>query len=190
MANGEKNKGNIQQEPCTARNAPPEGVGSIELNLTQAEIDAIKEYTGDAYININDSLRGLDTMTDENKIIHDHLSSALDRARLPSDMILYRGASTQGLGALRELSPDELIGKIFTEQAYMSTSTIETVAEGIFGDMLMTIHAPMGAKGLDVSSISAFTHEAEILFQAGTKMLIIDAKIIDGIHHIVVEILL
>ncbi len=158
--------------------------------LTKSEIESITKYTGDNYVNINNSLRGLDKMTDSNKIIDENLSSALDKASLPNDVVVYRGTSTEALGDLNGLSPKELIGKTFVEPAYMSTSTDSTVAlETFSGNVQMTIKAPKGAKGLDVSLVSQFANESEILFQSGQVMQIQAAEIINDILHIIVKII-
>lgn len=68
----------------------------------------------------------------------------------------------------------------------MSTSTSSAVAEGFSGNMQMTIEASKGAQALDISSISQYTTEAEVLFNAGQKMLITSAEVKDGILYITV----
>jgi hypothetical protein len=104
------------------------------------------------------------------------MKSALDNASLPQDMVLYRGTSTDALGNLKNLSPDELVGKTFIEPGFMSTSANSAVASGTFsGNMQITIEVSSGAHALDISSISQYSNEAEILFNAGQKMTIISA---------------
>lgn len=70
----------------------------------------------------------------------------------------------------------------------MSTSTSNVVGEEFTGNMFMTIEASKGAKALDISSISQYTTEAEVLFNAGQEMLITSAEIKNGILHISVII--
>jgi len=43
VANGEKNKGSIHSEPCTARNAPPEGSGS---GITPERLSELAKNSG------------------------------------------------------------------------------------------------------------------------------------------------
>lgn len=119
------------------------------------------------------------------------VKSALDKASLPEDMTLYRGTNKVELGNLKDLSPDKLIGEQFTQPSFMSTSTNSTVASGTFkGDLLMAIQAPKGSKGIDIAPISQYgAIESEILFQAGTEMIIKEATVIDNVLHIKVEIL-
>ena len=54
--------------------------------------------------------------------------------------------------------------------------------------MQITIKAQKGAKALNISSISQYEGEAEILFNAGQKMVITDAKNVNGILHITVNV--
>lgn len=116
------------------------------------------------------------------------MKSALDNASLPQDMILYRGTSTELLGELQNLPTDELVGKTIMEQGFMSTSTETAIAEEFTGNMHMTIETSKGAQALDISSISNYTTEAEVLFNAGQKMLIKSAEVKDGILNITVII--
>lgn len=73
----------------------------------------------------------------------------------------------------------------------MSTSTKNTVATETFqGNMHMTIEAPKGSNGMDIASISQYGNiESEILFQAGTEMIIKEANVVDEVLYIVVEII-
>ena len=78
---------------------------------------------------------------------------------------------------MQNLSVDELVGKTFTEQGFMSTSTSNMVAEDFAGNMRMTIEASKGAQALDISSISQYTKEAEVLLGTGQEMLITSAEV-------------
>ncbi|TRW22004.1 hypothetical protein FL857_11825 [Criibacterium bergeronii] len=157
--------------------------------LDSEEIDALIKYTGDNYRNINDSLRGLDIMTDDNKMITEKLKTALDRASLPNNMTLYRGTSIEALGEYKNLDPKNLLGKTINEKGFMSTSMNNSVAEETFlENMHMTIEAPKGSKGLDISPISQYP-ESEILFKSEQEIVITDAKVEDGVLKIIVKLL-
>ena len=158
--------------------------------LTNDQIEALVKYSGFDYRNINNSLRGLDILTSDNQLTVKTIESVLDNASLPKDMILYRGTSTDALGPLKNLSPDELVGKTIVEPGFMSTSTEKIIAEGTFvGNMQMTIKASKGSQGLDISSISQYASEAEVLFQAGQIMEIQSAEIMNGVLHLGAEII-
>ncbi len=157
--------------------------------LSKSQIKALTKYTGSDYSNINKSLRGLDTATPENAKTIETMKSVLDKASLPENMTLYRGTSTKALGDLQNLAPEDLIGKIFVEQGFMSTSMSNTVSNAFSGNMHITIEAAKGAHALDISSISYYASESEVLFSAGQEMLITSAERIKGILHITVMIL-
>ena len=156
--------------------------------LSDEQIEALIKYTGDDYANINNSLRGIETLTPENRATVETMKSALDNSALPQDMILYRGTSIEALGSLQNLPTDELVGKTFMEHGFMSTSTSSVVGESFSKTMLMTIEAPKGAQALDISSISQFTTEAEVLFNTGQEMMITSAEVKNGILYITVTI--
>ena len=154
--------------------------------LSKKQVDAITRYTGSEYHNINDSLRGLDVATPDNAETIRTMKTVLDNSSLSSDMTLYRGTTTDALGNLKNLSPEELIGKSFVEDGFMSTTTNSMVSNAFSGDMHITIEAVKGAHALDVSAISNFPGEAEILFKSGQEMLITAAERINGVLHITV----
>lgn len=157
--------------------------------LSKGQVDALTKYTGSDYSNINDSLRGLDTASPENAKTIETMKTVLDNSSLLEDMTLYRGTTTKALGDLQNLAPEELIGKSFVEQGFMSTSTSSTVSNAFSGNMHITIEAAKGAHALDISSISYFASESEVLFSAGQEMLITSAEMIKGVLHITVMIL-
>lgn len=77
--------------------------------------------------------------------------------------------------------------KTITEPGFMSTSANNSVASGVFsGNMQIRIEASSGAHALDISSISMFPNEVEVLFNAGQEMLITLAEMKNGILHITV----
>lgn len=167
---------------------PLEGDGIVYENvgdLSDTQIDALKKYTGDDYRNINNSLRGMEEAAPENRVTIKEIKSALDHAALPEDMTLYRGTSTDALGDLKNLQPEDMVGQTFTEQGFMSTSTNSAVAGETFkGNMQITIEVSKGAHAMDISSISKYKSEGEILFNAGQELLITSAEYKDGILYI------
>lgn len=79
--------------------------------------------------------------------------------------------SSNALGKLKKLSDKELIGKVFLDKGFMSTSLESNSAFG--GDVILEIHAPAGTHGLYVGHISAAGHyEEEVLFDMNQSMRI------------------
>ena len=157
-------------------------------DLNDVQLEALIKYTGADYVNINNSLRGIETLTPNNELTVNAMKSALNNARLPQNMTLYRGTSKEALGALQNLPVDELVGKTFIEKGFMSTSINRGTSECFFGNMKITVEAAKGAKALNISSISQFPEEAEVLFNAGQEMLITFAEERNGILYITVMI--
>ena len=157
-------------------------------DLNDVQLEALKTYTGANYININKSLRGIAKLTPDNELTVNAMKSALNNARLPENMTLYRGTSKETLGKLQKLPINKLVGKTFVEKGFMSTSIYRGVADSFLGNMEITIKAAKGAKALNISSISQLPHESEILFNVGQKMLITFAEEKKGILYIIVEL--
>ncbi len=157
-------------------------------DLNDVQLEALKTYTGANYININKSLRGIGKLTPDNELTVNAMKSALNNARLPENMTLYRGTSKETLGKLQKLPINKLVGKTFVEKGFMSTSIYRGVADSFLGNMEITIKAAKGAKALNISSISQLPHESEILFNVGQEMLITFAEEKKGILYIIVEL--
>ena len=140
--------------------------------LSPEQSGSIAGYSGSAYGYINDALRkrmpisslpsGLDK-----QIINIH--TALKDASLPEDTIVYRGASPSALGKYSKLSDDQLIGKIISDSAFVSTSLDYDVASKKFSKgVVFVIEAPKGSKGAYIGDISVYHDtEQEVLFDAG-----------------------
>jgi len=157
--------------------------------LSRKQVNALTDYSGDDYRNINNSLRGMETTTPENAQRINTLKQTLDNSSLPQDMTLYRGTTTNALGDLKGLAPEDLVGKTFVENGFMSTSTSSSIGNEFIYDMHITINAAKGSHAMDISSLSNYTYEAEVLFSSGQEMIITGAEKINGVLHITVSIL-
>jgi len=178
----------ITPEQYIAKN-PVETPKYTSVNqLSKKQISALEDYSGVDFQNINSSLRGMEKATPENVQRIKTLTHTIDNASLPQDMTLYRGTTTNALGDLKNLAPDELIGKSFVEKGFMSTSTKSSVGNAFKHDMQITINAAKGSHAMDIASVSNYANEAEVLFSAGQEMIITGAEKINGILHITVSI--
>ena len=162
-------------------------------DLSRFEKQTITDYTknSDIYDNMNGSLRGYDTATPENVKRIENLKNTLDNSSLNYNKPVYRGTSQEMLGDLRYATPEEMIGKPLVEKGFMSTSSSYEVSmrPEFLKDLHITIDNPMGAHALDVSKISAFTGEKEILFSAGQNMVITSAERVNNILKIHVTLM-
>ena len=184
MYNAFKKIDPVQYARQASANKPYTNVKQLKPN----EIQALNDYSGPNYRNINDSLRGLDTPTPENAETIRIMREALGKSSLTDDMTLYRGTSTVELGDLMDLAPEELIGKSYTQSGFMSTSSDAFEAQKFMRNMHVTINAPAGSHGLNIAPISQLPWEAEYLFDVGQKLMITDAKMVDGILHLIVDL--
>lgn len=145
--------------------------------LNSEQRDAIRAYTGSSYSDINATLRGLTEgfISADNKNCAIRIHSALDRCEIPCDCIVYRGMNASALGYLEELADQELVGQVYTDNGFMSTSLSSQDAFG--GTVQLEIEVPKGAKGAYVGYISQQGHaESEVLFDVGQYLRILDVK--------------
>lgn len=140
--------------------------------MSDKEKEAFQKYTGTAYVNINATLRGIDKSFEVgNRENAKNLHAVLENASLPCESTVYRGMSSKALGNLNKISDNELVGKIFWDKGFLSTSLESSSAFG--GDVLLEIHAPAGSHGLYVGYVSSAGHyEEEVLFDMNQSMRI------------------
>lgn len=144
--------------------------------MSAEQREAFHKYTGTAYANINATLRGLEKSFDiGNKENAQNLHSVLKESALPCESTVYRGVSSKALGSLRKLPDESLKGKVFFDKGFLSTSLDPSSA--FDGDLILEIHAPVGAHGLYVGHISSAGHyEEEVLFDINQNMRIDDVS--------------
>lgn len=121
-------------------------------------------------------MRGIDKKFNEgNRERAIALHGALKNASIPADCTVYRGTSEKALGMLRFLPDSMLTGRVISDAGFMSTSLDRSGSFG--GNALLEIEAPKGSHGAYIGHISsAGPSEQEVLFDAGQKMRIIEAK--------------
>ena len=138
---------------------------AFQLNDSQRE--AIRDYTKELpryYENINATLRGLVKSFDPgNKERSDLIHGALEQARLPCDFTVYRGCSYDAIGNdLLHMSDEQMIGHVFLDRGYVSTSMSKKTAFG--GDLLLKINLPKGCHAANIEPLSeAGSYEEEVL---------------------------
>lgn len=160
--------------------APPNAVKAIGQDwankLSDEEYAALYAYTGTAYQNINEVLRGIKSnFEDCNHERAIQIHKALSRSRIPEECIVYRGASLSALGSYRNFSDEKLIGNIIYDNGFMSTSLNSGDAFG--GEVRLELTVPQGAHGAYVGYLSQSGHyESEVLFDMGQMMRITDVR--------------
>lgn len=99
------------------------------------------------------------------------MHSALEKARIPCECKVYRGASSSALGKLRFLPDNMLVGHLLLDKGFMSTSLER--GDAFDDDLLLEIEVPKNSRGVYVGYISAAGHyESEVLFDVRQVMKI------------------
>lgn len=183
--------------------------GEVWKSLDQETKDALTDYSGHTYDDINKALRsgGDSKYGDEIKKITD----AIEKSEMQDDTVLYRGVSTEGFEKLMgmeygSLSPEklsELHGKTGKEQGFMSTSSTEGGVYYKGSKVQMEVLTPAGTKALYAEPFSAYndnggrkwngesgqstySSEDETIVQRGSSLTVLSGEYdsAKGIYHI------
>lgn len=154
--------------------------GSYNLAL---ESQALYNYQGSGYARYNNYLRGLgfkpeklDEIQRNVKWLDDLFASA---PALKEDVLVFRGVSSYD--AVEKMIADG-IGSVVTDQGFVSTSLLKSVAADEFGGgAILEITARSGAKVVPLNSFMTRPTalgkvEAEVLLNRGSKFKITDIK--------------
>lgn len=145
-----------------------DGAGDPASRLSDAERAGLDLYTGYGYDHINSHLRGI-----PNQLGHDVFPPAElskysdDVSSALSKMPLHPGDTMRGTNLPQSVLDHIDSTKTFKDSAFMSSSTDAQVAQGFRADGNAMLHIN-AEHGRDVSSLSQFTNEAEVLFDKGT----------------------
>ncbi|MER7078141.1 MULTISPECIES: phage minor capsid protein [Bacteria] len=147
-------------------------------DLTKPERESVSTYTGSAYREINNALRGYQPANSKAWLdrIVGHLDKAFAKAELAESILAFRGSgpsilSTLGADINDPKSIAALVGSVHTDGGYLSTSIGSRAAFG--GAVVFAFRIPTGARAMNVMPISKFgTSEREILLNRGTRYVI------------------
>ena len=160
-------------------NAPPP---------TEVQAEAIREYTGSAYENINSYLRNggekLDKYEKEDARANAMLATEGLRGTPNYEGDTYRGT------ALRNSTIEKMeIGGTYTDKGFFSASADKNSADAFLEDgsgKPIETHTPTifyidSNKGKDVAPVSEIPQESEVLFEPSTPFKITDMVKEDGV---------
>lgn len=175
-------------------------------SLSEAERSSLREYTGEAFRDINGYLRGhsvygkyYETLFEGHESTLEHCTSALSRSRLNEDLVTYRAIAGYD-GVLSKMFPNidfnnaesvqSLIGSTFIDKGFYSTSVDPDVDLGDFGDIKITTICPKGTKALYAGPFSKKPEEKELILQRGTEFEIKSLKTnaVGAITDMVIEV--
>ena len=181
--------------------------------ITKDGVAGVYDYTTENYQGMNPYLRDIDplsleqqsilesdsvrNMTDEQRTAWEERIGKTDEglASLPpyrADPGDSMSTTWRGLHASDDLLRQLEVGGTFSDSAYLSTSTDSRVAEqfALTADpgRTPTLLAIEGYDGVDVSQLSRYTSEAEILFPRGSEFEVVSRELgDDGVMRIVLK---
>jgi len=196
VGNGNSAGGRPPTEPPSRGNAPhgPHGGGhdhdgpihggdhSSDIStLTWDDRSALNHYTGLGYEGLNDALRSNALDASQHARVA-ALNDALEK--LPAhDGLVVRGTN---------LPPDVLAqyqpGDVITEKAFLSTTADPVVAQSpaFAGNVEFRI---LSSTGRDISSVSLFPDEQEVLFRSGTKFYVASKTVDPATGRTIIEMI-
>ncbi|OJZ76301.1 NAD(+)--arginine ADP-ribosyltransferase Mav [Mycobacterium paraffinicum] len=162
----------------------PDDGGDHQLPLRQLDSDdlaALAHYTGPGYQGLNLALRE-GTLDASQQARVDALHRALEK--LPP----YEGTVVRGTNLPADVLERYKPGDIITEHAFTSTSTDQTVARSptFAGNTEFRIWSTTGR---DISAVSIFPGEQEILFPAGSKFYVVSKTIDPETGRTIIEMI-
>jgi hypothetical protein len=160
----------------------------IRATFTKSESQALTDYTGESYSDINLFLRQKDSKSkeaqDQAARLLDidprittrvaNIDSAMDKSILDRDIVVMRGMSQpeqKKFEAILKSDGD----KDIESRAYLSTTLSVGTAYESFGEdkKMMVIRVPKGTKAIWLPDISGHEHESEVLLQRNLKLRLI-----------------
>ena len=158
----------------------------FQLRLEDLQIADLTKYQADVYDRLNRALRGLERVTMADWMMATRIDSAIARAAVPRDMIVYRGFRRN---VVNELEP----GDTFTDNGFSSASLSETVVRDRFAygeGAIFRFVARKGTRAIYLDDLVKFPKpELEILFPRGASFRILSKQIRHGIIYFMVELI-
>jgi hypothetical protein len=149
--------------------------------LTTDDLTALADYTGPGYADLNSALRS-GTLDASQHARVEALNAALEK--LPS----HSGPVVRGTNLPPEVLERYQPGSIVTESAFTSTTRNPAVAQSpaFAGNVEFRI---LSSTGRDVSSVSMYPSEQEVLFPAGSKFYVLDRRLDPLTGRTIIEML-
>lgn len=101
------------------------------------------------------------------------MDQMMDSSLVPEDVRVVRALGADSFGGIDKLQ--ELVGKVYTDKGYMSTSLAEKVSSSIYNvadAVEMQITVPKGTRALYMAGESYLRSERELLLDRGTQLSI------------------
>ena len=161
-------------------------------NLNGREKGGITRYTGSWYGSMNNHLRLGDSASADVLKAIDGTRSAIAKANLNQDIVVYRGCSSKIFGgnkSIAELKAMANNNEVLHDKGFGSSAITMDKAWGSKG-YVMEIHVPAGqGRGQWVAPMSSHTHEDEYLIHDNAHYIVTGARMENGKKVVTVELL-
>lgn len=149
--------------------------------LDPDDLLAMADYTGDGYRELNAGLRS-GTLDASQQARIDAINKALEK------MPAYQGAVFRGTDLPADVLARYQPGTVVTESAFTSTSTNPAIAQSatFAGNAEFRI---ISSSGRDVSAVSNYAHEQEILFSSGSKFYVVNRSVDSVTGRTIIEMI-
>ncbi len=142
-------------------------------SLTEEENKAYYDYTAFNFPEINRYLRG--TYEGDPQTVDEcrHLKNAMDKGAVPDDIVVWRGTLNipKIMEQIEEHGPESLVGKVYTEKGFLSTSVDRETGDKYACNILFKINVPKGSKAIS-GIFSRLPCEKELIFPPDSRMKI------------------
>jgi len=139
----------------------------LNPSLTDDENEALEFYKGDGYQDINYNLRDDSQYVDEEGRV-EFMDSALEKTILDYPLVVYRGIDYE------VFESENLAGSIIADNAYVSVTLNQAIAEDFAEGINLEIRLPAGAHAINMERWGWGTSsENELLLPRGTKFRVI-----------------
>lgn len=148
-------------------------------SLSTKQRDAVDEYSGGGYADMNNILRNPPDNPDEIDQEYIDQAALVQSAMAPAPRATkaFRGMYANGLGISKNPSLEEiqgLIGHTLVNDAFTSTSVDRKASFN--GNVRLEIEVPKGTPSIYLGTNSQFPKESELLLAAGAKMKIVGVE--------------
>lgn len=147
--------------------------------------DAIQQYTGSYFDEINNMLRRDEypaSGVGDISYLVDVLDEGLDGVAAPADILVYRGVKGKYVQGLE-------VGDEFVDNGFASCSLSEEFAAGWGKLAYYEIRVPKGTRGAVLEKLTSIKGEFEFLFDRGTKFRVVDKFTRQGSSVAVLEVI-
>lgn len=140
-------------------------------NLSTDEVVALESYSGSGYDRVNQAARNMilerDLSSTEKETIH-NLDSALEKASLPEDVVVYRAISESALASIAIHNGGSIEpGMVFQDDGFMSCSLVSDNPFANYEKCIFRITAPAGTHAAYLGDLSMYPTENELLVGRG-----------------------